>query len=58
MTLKDPRFVGPARGKLDSQEAITLVADALGDQLPVIVAVRPDLNAALRTLDAVASDGS
>lgn len=49
VTLDDPQFVGPTRGRLDSPEAIDLVADALALHLPAILAADPALDAELRS---------
>jgi len=56
VTLDDPKFGGPTRGRLDSPEAIALVADAVAEQLPSILALRPELAEELRALAASTSD--
>lgn len=55
VTLDDPRFIGPTRGELDSPEAMTLVADALAEKLPGILASNPELAEELRALAAQSS---
>jgi len=56
VTLEDAQFVGPTRGKLDSAEAISLVADALALHLPALLAEHPELDAGLRPFGGEASD--
>jgi DNA gyrase/topoisomerase IV subunit B len=41
--LLDPGFSGPTRGRLDSPEAVWLVADAIANQLPGALNSNPQL---------------
>lgn len=46
--LQEATFGGPTRGRLDSPEAIELVADAIVEQLPPLLDADPELAATLR----------
>jgi len=48
VTLLDPDIQGPTRGRLESPEAIWLVADAIATGLPRHLACEPDLERRLR----------
>jgi DNA gyrase/topoisomerase IV subunit B len=48
VVLDDPQYVGPTRTTLDSPEAVALVAGAVAQHLPAILAGDPALDAELR----------